>query len=537
MNIQIRFSWPAWWWINTVWELLCEIFSSLWYSLVTNLEYESRIKWWSNNFDICVSLENPKIKKTPDVFIIFDKNAINKNIEFINDKSIVILPEKFWENILKNSEKYLIKTTQKFVNIELLIYFCKIFWIKKKLLEEKLNKKFWWNYLNLLDEVFSDEKIISKNIFSKIWEKKNIYEWNELVALWAIDWWLDFYSAYPMTPASSIYEYVLKHWKWIVKTLQPEDELAVVNAALWASFTNARSAFWTSWWGFALTTEALSFAIQAELPITAFLSQRAGPSTWTPTYLEQWDINFALNPTFWDFNHILLYPSTFEEVHYLAWLALNLADIYQTVVILLIDKQISESIWTVNKLTSFEINRGEFVEDTTDYKRYKITPSWISPRVNFWEKWWEFIATSYEHDEYWATSETVENKKIMTEKKFKKLDNFTLENDNLLEIINPDAEKFIITFWFNAINARVFVKNNPEFWLLVVKIFKPLDSKIKDILKNKKELIFAEVNYSSQFANHILKTLEIDKNSKKITYLNKYDLHPFFYEDFEKLKN
>jgi 2-oxoglutarate ferredoxin oxidoreductase subunit alpha len=33
-------------------------------------------------------------------------------------------------------------------------------------------------------------------------------------------------------------------------------------------------------------SEALSFAIQAEFPITVVLSQRAGPSTGTPTYHE-----------------------------------------------------------------------------------------------------------------------------------------------------------------------------------------------------------------------------------------------------------
>ncbi len=43
----------------------------------------------------------------------------------------------------------------------------------------------------------------------------------------------------------------------------------------------------TSGGGFALMTEALSFAAQAEFPITVVLSQRAGPSTGTPTFHEQ----------------------------------------------------------------------------------------------------------------------------------------------------------------------------------------------------------------------------------------------------------
>jgi 2-oxoglutarate/2-oxoacid ferredoxin oxidoreductase subunit alpha len=45
-------------------------------------------------------------------------------------------------------------------------------------------------------------------------------------------------------------------------------------------------------------TEAISFAIQAEIPLTMVLAQRAGPSTGTPTFGEQGDMNFALNPSF-----------------------------------------------------------------------------------------------------------------------------------------------------------------------------------------------------------------------------------------------
>jgi 2-oxoglutarate ferredoxin oxidoreductase subunit alpha len=63
-------------------------------------------------------------------------------------------------------------------------------------------------------------------------------------------------------------------------------------------------------------TEAISFAVQAEFPMTVILAQRAGPSTGTPTYQEQGDINFALNPTFGDFDHVVLYPSSLEEAYY-----------------------------------------------------------------------------------------------------------------------------------------------------------------------------------------------------------------------------
>jgi 2-oxoglutarate/2-oxoacid ferredoxin oxidoreductase subunit alpha len=99
-----------------------------------------------------------------------------------------------------------------------------------------------------------------------------------------------------MTPSSTILSEIIKSKK--VPFLQAEDEISVINSALGASFTGTRSMVGTSGGGFALMTEALSFAVQAEIPITAVLSQRAGPSTGTPTFHEQGDINFALNPTF-----------------------------------------------------------------------------------------------------------------------------------------------------------------------------------------------------------------------------------------------
>lgn len=127
---------------------------------------------------------------------------------------------------------------------------------------------------------------------------------------------LEFYAAYPMTPASTILTEIINSKK--IKTLQAEDEIAVINSALGASFTGARSMVGTSGGGFALMTEALSFAVQAEIPIVVVLSQRAGPSTGTPTFHEQGDILYATRPTFGDIQNIVLCPSTMEEGYFMA---------------------------------------------------------------------------------------------------------------------------------------------------------------------------------------------------------------------------
>jgi 2-oxoglutarate ferredoxin oxidoreductase subunit alpha len=92
---------------------------------------------------------------------------------------------------------------------------------------------------------------------------------------------------------------------------------------------------------------------------------------------------------------------------------------------MLMDKQFSELSGTHGKLKSPEIKRGKFLETPpADYKRYELTADGISPRVEVGTPNGDFIATSYEHDEYGATSEDPEVKKAMTEKRWRKLSNF-----------------------------------------------------------------------------------------------------------------
>lgn len=553
MNLNIRITGPAWLWINSTSDILINIFAFLWYKVITDVEYESRIKWWVNYFDIFVWDKNVYLTKFCDIILTFSPESIIKNIFNLKQNWIIFCNEKI-KNSLNDEAKNIIKKNNltiisleindKYDNTYLLALFAYYFDIDKEIIIQWLKEIFqkksddeiikniliFENTISNLSFIKSNEKI------KKISEKKQTSYWNKLIAYWAMEAELEYYSAYPMTPASSILTEIIAAKK--VHFLQAEDEIAVINSALWASFTWSRAMVWTSGWWFALMTEALSFAVQAEFPITIVLSQRAWPSTWTPTYHETWDINFALNPTFWDFEHIVLIPSSLEEVYFFAWLSLNLADKYQTIVILLIDKQLSELNWTFEKLQKVIVNRWIILDNIGDnYKRYELTSDWISPRVNVWTLGGDFIATSYEHDEYWATSEDSQNKKLMTEKRSKKLqDFFEKEEINWFEIINENAKKIIITFSATSYTAKEFVRKNKEYSLVIIKFLKPIDKKLWVYLDKAEEIIFVENNYSGQLENYIcwIFWLKFRKNLK-ISSLRKYDLFPFYIEDFEEL--
>jgi len=570
MRLNTRITWPAWAWINSTVDIIADLYAELWYDLISDIEYESRIKWGVNFFDVNISDKKEKfLTKKVDVILAFNAESLEKQLPSLKENATIISNKK-WIN--KLNEKWIdlskfqildLEINDKYDNTYLLWIYALFLNLDIKIMLENIEKVFerkWKdvveNNKNIVKNIFDTYEIPTKHELKigKIWNPKELTYWNKALTYGAIEWWLEFYSAYPMTPASTILTEVINSKK--VKYIQNEDEISVINSAIWASFTWARAMSWTSGWGFALMTEALSLAVQTETPITVVLSQRAWPSTWTPTFFEAWDINFALNPTFGDFNHVVMYPSNLEEAYYFWGLALNIADKYQTQVILLMDKQSSELAWTAEKMFVPPIDRWVILDNPPlDYKRYEITESWISPRVKVGTKNGDFIASSYEHDEYGATSEDPEVKKAMTEKRHRKLDNFfEKENIKWYEIypaLAPDVsmpawatietnkpKKYIITTSFTSYTAKHFVDENPEFGLIIIKFLKPIDERLVQDLKDVEEIIFVENNFSGQIENHLSKELGLKYIPwLKISNMRKYDLFPFYIEDFEQLKN
>ena len=550
MNLNIRITGAAGAWVNSTVDIVSGLFAELWYDLITDIEYESRIKGWVNFFDVFITDENKKyLTKKVDIILAFNSESLEKSINSLVDWATIIVNkkwvEKIWSEKLDNFNVLDLEISDKYDNTYLLWILAKYLNIDLNIILEKIENVFsrkWETVVNynksVIENIYKtyETKTSEKFKIEKQAESKTMIYWNEAIAKWAIASDLEYFSAYPMTPASTVLTEIIKDGT--VPFLQAEDEIAVANSAIWASFTWKRSMVATSWWWFALMSEAFSFAVQAEFPLVAVFSQRAWPSTWTPTYNEAWDINFALNPTFGDFDHIVMYPSNLEEWYYFGWLALNLADKYQNPVILLTDKQASELVWTHEELKKCETDRWVILENPPeDYKRYELTDSGISPRVKVWTKNGDFIATSYEHDEYWATSEDSEVKKKFTEKRWKKLENFyEKELFKGYEIVNPDARKMLLVYSYTSYTAREFIKENPEFGLIIIKFLKPLDERLRKDIEWLDELIFIEANYSGQVENYLTKELWLNYiDWLKISNLRKYDLFPFYIEDFNEL--
>jgi 2-oxoglutarate/2-oxoacid ferredoxin oxidoreductase subunit alpha len=103
-----------------------------------------------------------------------------------------------------------------------------------------------------------------------------------------------FLASYPITPASDILHELSSHQNFGVRTMQAEDEIAAVGAALGASFGGHLGVTTTSGPGMDLKAETIGLAISLELPLLVIDVMRGGPSTGLPTKTEQSDLLMAM---------------------------------------------------------------------------------------------------------------------------------------------------------------------------------------------------------------------------------------------------
>ncbi len=553
MHYSIRIAGPAGLGMHSVMDIIASVFVELGYQIITDSEYQSIIKGGINYFDVHIHEGSPYITREVDACIALnDKNliAILGNLKkwgtIFAAKKWIDSVEKTHPDIRTEFRVIEREITDKYENTYLIGMLGAFLGLDASVWTPSIEKSFRKKGEALVESNLAIVRLMYEEFSGKgsdfqpnrIGSPGKLSYGNKMIALGAIDSGLDYFSAYPMTPASTILSEVVNSGK--VPFLQAEDEIAVMNSALGAAYTWARAMVGTSWGGFALMTEALSFAHQAEIGVVAVLSQRAGPSTGTPTFHEQGEILYALRPTFGDSENIVLCPSTLEEGYTMAGQALNYAQKYQMPIIYLTDKQFSEGKVTIDSnLKPTPIDRGKLeTAPTKEFKRYALTEDGVSPYVTVGTPDGDFIATSYEHDEAGETTEDMDMKMRMTEKRARKLkDFFQKEGIAGFRFVNPEAKKMILTLSFASYTATAFVEENPEYGLIIVQYLYPLDSRLRDLIVSKEEVVFFESNYSGQLESYLTKEFGLlYVPTLKISHRRRYDLLPFYMEDFNALR-
>jgi len=358
----------------------------------------------------------------------------------------------------------------------------------------------------------------------KIGESKLFITGNQAISEGLVRGGLKIYIAYPMTPSSSILHYLASRAKdYKLKVIQPENEIAVINMGLGATYAGSRVAVGTSGGGFALMQEAFSLSGMSENPIVVVECQRPGPSTGVPTYTSQADLNFLLNAGHGEFPRIVVAPGTHEQAFFKAAEILNLVWKYQVPGILISDKNLSES-WRNIVLNKDEIYKAEpKFFDEGRYKRYKLEENGISPLAFPGKENIVIKSSSYEHDEFGITTENPEIIKKMQEKRFKKLKYIEEEIETLESVkVYGSGDKAVVT-WGSSVGAVLEATKNLNIKVVQILYLSPFPkNKVINELKDCK-LVGVETNFTGQLCDLIFAKTGIKIEDRIL----KYDSHEF----------
>ena len=350
---------------------------------------------------------------------------------------------------------------------------------------------------------------------------------SEAISIGAINSEINIYLGYPMTPATNVlHELASREEKYGHMVFEPENEIAVANAAIGASFAGAKVMIGTAGGGYDLMTETLSFQGMTEIPLVVYLATRPGPGTGIPTYSSQADLDVALRGGHGEFPRIVIAPGDPIECIEKVNEAFYLSEKYNVLNIVLSDKNLAES------------------EFSSDRKPNKIIPIKISRKVLG-----EGIvkATSYEHDKFGNTTELAEIAKKCADERIKKYENIKKECQKFQMIKmygNPHAKNLIIgwgstkTVILDALDSiDGSIKNKNGGWkFLQVLYMKPLSDEIKKEIEKAKKVILIEENVTGQLGRLIREKTGIKIENRIL----KYDGRPFcsdkLKEEIQKIK-
>lgn len=371
---------------------------------------------------------------------------------------------------------------------------------------------------------------------------------NDAIGLGAIAAGSRFMSAYPITPASEIMEYMIANLPKVDGTVvQTEDEIAAATMAIGANYAGVRGFTASAGPGLSLMMESIGLSGMTETPLVIINTQRGGPSTGLPTKQEQSDLMQMIYGTHGDIPKIVVAPTDAEDAFYLTMEAFNLAEEYQCPVILLSDLQLSLGKQTVKTLdyNKIDIRRGEIIQsdierdedDKAYFKRYALTTSGVSPRPIPGVKGGIHHVTGVEHNEEGKPSEAPINRQNQMEKRMRKTESLVINNPVLLNEHDDEADilyvGFISTKGAIEEGAERLERQGVKVNTMHIRQLHPFPKDIVQQAINKaSKVIVAEHNYQGQLSSILKMNTQVND---KLVNQTKYDGKPFLpYEIEEK---
>jgi 2-oxoglutarate ferredoxin oxidoreductase subunit alpha len=541
--------------VQSVGFLLAKVFARGSYHIFADQDYESRVRGGHNFFRVRVSDGKvDAIAEDVDILIALNMDSIELHQPNMVTQGIIIFDGEKIKEVSGDKGSLL--------SIPL-----------EKLAEEKAGDKLMINTvalgaalsvvnydLNMLNTVLIDhfgrDEVGDRNIaaakagydyvqsehkgkFRKIKPlsntKRMLLTGNEAISLGAIAAGCKFMAAYPMTPASSIMEYMAAKSKDLdLVMVHAEDEIAAINMAIGAAYAGVRAMTATSGSGLCLMVEGIGLAGITETPVVIIDGQRPGPAVGLPTRTEQGDLQFVLHAHHGDFPRAVLAPATIEDAFWVTVRAFNWAEEYQLPVTILTDQHLASSYATVDSLdlSQVTIDRGmlfsEKENDPLEYMRHRVTKSGVSPRA-FPGLGKALVVTDCdEHDEEGHLTEDAGERTAQVQKRLRKLIPLEKEIGTPQKYGTKKAETTLISWGstYGAIHEAVDIlrKEGTSVNMLHLNELWPFPAKsVADAVSKAQNSYAIENNAMGQLARLIKTETGYDVSGRIL----KYDGRPF----------
>lgn len=504
-------------------------------------DYMSRIRGGHNFFYIRFS-DKKLYSFSPRVDLIF---ALNDETVKVHSSKLqedgFILTQEMVSDVLKKLNNTKIVNT---VGLGFILkYFDLPMDIAAEVIREELKEDLLDINLKALQEGYNLSE--TKHFLTTSKDENILINGNQAVGLGAIAAGCRFYCGYPMTPSTSILNFMAAHSDdFGIAIDQVEDEVAALNMALGASYAGVRAMTGSSGGGFALMVEALSLAGMIEVPVVLINVQRPGPATGFPTRTEQADLGFMIHAGHGEFPRMVIALRDAEDAFYQTARAFNIAEKYQIPVLLLSDQHLADSVTTVKPFdfTKIKIERyisGEEAVTDEEYKRYKFTEDGISPRILPGKVPGQVVLVdSDEHDEWGHITESAEIRTKMVDKRLKKFELLKEEVQEPWLVGSNDPENLIVCWGSTYGPVREAVeKLNQEGYSVGALIFGDIwpfpTGKLLELGKKAKRIIDVEQNATAQL-DSLIRQEALMKSTHKIL---KYDGRPFSGEEvYERVR-
>ncbi len=350
--------------------------------------------------------------------------------------------------------------------------------------------------------------------------QRMIMNGNQALAMGALAAGCRFISTYPMTPASTITEWLAAHSKEFgIVQKQTEDETAAILFAIGAAHAGVRAMTASSGGGFCLMVEAYGLAAMTETPLVIAEVQRGGPSTGLPTRTESSDLDFVLSASHGEFPRFVIAPGTVEQCFEAGYRAFNLAEKYQTPIIILSDLFLSNAQRTVEldaiDFTRVTIDRGETLEwEELDslvqpYERHLLTDSGVSPRAMPGHPNAVYITTGDEHNHEGFITEDGEVRNEQMEKRMRKAERAAREDMQMPHRFGPPEAEVTLATFGSTVGAAIeaaerLTADGISTNVLQFVDMSPLDEdRLTGEISGARKLIAVEQNYTGQLTGLI----------------------------------